>query len=217
MTNSSVCLALWVCRILHPVFGYFHSSWSSFSCSGVSCYDFHLLGTAFLLVRFPHLFFQSLPILSSSFRSFFPFLSCNFLVSSTSCASFFLLIFERIKFLPLPHSQPLVWNWFMWGWESRGSSSFAIFFPLKYRQPTPGLLPRQSRGQRNLVDYGPWGCKELDTTEATEHTHRSRKSISPIFFFFLILFIFFFAWATWYLLHEMVFLFSGPILHRVES
>ena len=31
--------------------------------------------------------------------------------------------------------------------------------------PTPGFLPRESHGQRNLVDYSPLGCKELDMTE----------------------------------------------------
>jgi len=30
-------------------------------------------------------------------------------------------------------------------------------------QPTPVFLP----GQRRLAGYGPWGCKELVTTEAT--------------------------------------------------
>ena len=30
-------------------------------------------------------------------------------------------------------------------------------------QPTPVFLP----GQRSLEGYGPWGCKELVTTEAT--------------------------------------------------
>jgi len=34
-------------------------------------------------------------------------------------------------------------------------------------QPPPVLLPRESQGQRSLTGYGPWGCKELDTTEAT--------------------------------------------------
>ena len=33
------------------------------------------------------------------------------------------------------------------------------------RQPTPVFLPRKSHGQRSLVGYSPWGCKELDTTE----------------------------------------------------
>ena len=32
-------------------------------------------------------------------------------------------------------------------------------------QPTPALLPGESRGQRSLVGYSPWGHTELDTTE----------------------------------------------------
>ena len=32
-------------------------------------------------------------------------------------------------------------------------------------QPTPVILPRKSHGQRCLVSYSPWGCKESDTTE----------------------------------------------------
>ena len=32
-------------------------------------------------------------------------------------------------------------------------------------QPTSVFLPRKFHGQRSLVDYSPWGCKELDTTE----------------------------------------------------
>ena len=31
-------------------------------------------------------------------------------------------------------------------------------------QPTPVLLPGKSHGQRSLTGYGPWGCKESDTT-----------------------------------------------------
>ena len=27
------------------------------------------------------------------------------------------------------------------------------------------VLPRESHGQRSLVDYSPWGHKELDTIE----------------------------------------------------
>ena len=34
-------------------------------------------------------------------------------------------------------------------------------------QPTPVSLPGKSYGQRSLVGYSPWGCKESD---ATEHT-----------------------------------------------
>ena len=32
-------------------------------------------------------------------------------------------------------------------------------------QPTPVFFPRESHGQRSLVGYGPWGCRESDTTE----------------------------------------------------
>ena len=37
-------------------------------------------------------------------------------------------------------------------------------------QPTPVFLPGESHGQRNLVGYSGWGCKESDPTEAAEHT-----------------------------------------------
>ena len=36
-------------------------------------------------------------------------------------------------------------------------------------QPTLVFLPGEFHGQRSLVGYSPWGCKELDTTKATEH------------------------------------------------
>ena len=32
-------------------------------------------------------------------------------------------------------------------------------------QPTPGLLPGESHGQRSLAGYSPWGREESDTTE----------------------------------------------------
>ena len=33
------------------------------------------------------------------------------------------------------------------------------------------LLPGESRGQRSLVGYSPWGHTESDMTEATQHAH----------------------------------------------
>ena len=36
-------------------------------------------------------------------------------------------------------------------------------------RPTPVFLPGESHGQRRLAGYSPWGCKQLDMTEATEH------------------------------------------------
>ena len=38
-------------------------------------------------------------------------------------------------------------------------------------QPAPVFLPGKFHGQRSLVGYSPWGRKESDTTEATEHSH----------------------------------------------
>ena len=35
-------------------------------------------------------------------------------------------------------------------------------------QPTPVFLPGEFR-QRRLAGYSPWACKELATTEVTEH------------------------------------------------
>ena len=35
---------------------------------------------------------------------------------------------------------------------------------------TPVFLPGESRGERNLAGYSPWGCKESNTTERlSEH------------------------------------------------
>ena len=36
-------------------------------------------------------------------------------------------------------------------------------------QCTPVFLPGKSHGQRSLAGYSPWGHKDWDVTEATEH------------------------------------------------
>ena len=45
-------------------------------------------------------------------------------------------------------------------------------------QPTPVFLPRESHGQRSLAGRGPWGCRESDTTEVTEHIICMRSIIN---------------------------------------
>ena len=35
----------------------------------------------------------------------------------------------------------------------------------KKQQPTPVVVPRNFHGQRILMNYSPWSCKELDMTE----------------------------------------------------
>ena len=34
----------------------------------------------------------------------------------------------------------------------------------------PVFWPEKSHGHRSLAGYGPWGHKELDATEVSEHT-----------------------------------------------
>ena len=46
-----------------------------------------------------------------------------------------------------------------------------IVFCRRKWQPAPGFLPGKSHGQRSLAGYSPWGHRELDTSEASEHTH----------------------------------------------
>ena len=40
------------------------------------------------------------------------------------------------------------------------------------------FLPGESHGQRSLMGYSPWGCKESDTTEATRHACISQTCLS---------------------------------------
>ena len=44
-------------------------------------------------------------------------------------------------------------------------------------QPTPVFLPGESHGQRTLIGYSPWGCKESDMTERLHfHLKLTEKS-----------------------------------------
>ena len=60
-------------------------------------------------------------------------------------------------------------------------------------QPTPVFLPGKSHGNRRLVGYSPWGCKELDTTcdktttaatlsHSSLHTHTHTHTLMLTFF-----------------------------------
>ena len=54
----------------------------------------------------------------------------------------------------------------------RGFNSWVGKIPWRRAwQPTPVFLSGEPNGQRSLVGYSPWGRKELDVTEVTEHTH----------------------------------------------
>ena len=53
-------------------------------------------------------------------------------------------------------------------------------------QPTPVFLPGESLRHRSLAGYSPWGHKDLDMTEATQHAHMSFyycvRRVSYVFF-----------------------------------
>ena len=49
----------------------------------------------------------------------------------------------------------------------------------KKRRPTLEFLPGKSHGQRSLVGYSPWGCKESDMTEYRHTSLISCKDESP--------------------------------------
>ena len=61
--------------------------------------------------------------------------------------------------------------------------SFSWKDPLeKGMQPTLVFLPREFHGQRTPVDYSPWDCKQLDTTERlTQHNIHTHTHTPPPF------------------------------------
>jgi len=50
-------------------------------------------------------------------------------------------------------------------WETQFSPWVGKIPWRKAWQLTPVFLPGEFHGQRSLVSYSPWGCKESDTTE----------------------------------------------------
>ena len=53
------------------------------------------------------------------------------------------------------------------------------------RQPTPGILPGESHGQRSLAGYSPKGRKESDMTEHTRGATKTHKNPHQCREFFL--------------------------------
>ena len=46
----------------------------------------------------------------------------------------------------------------------------------KAQKLNPVFLPGESHGQRSLAGYSPWGCRESNMTEATQHAHMHANS-----------------------------------------
>ena len=74
-------------------------------------------------------------------------------------------------------------------------------FPGERMAPTPVFSPGEPHGQRSLLGYSPWGCKESDTTERRALTSQSYgyfyfwllmrcfKIVSRLLFYFYFSFI----------------------------
>ena len=61
-------------------------------------------------------------------------------------------------------------------------------------QPTPVFLPGESRGQRSLAGYSPWGHKELDVTEqlsTAQHMGYLRSNLWLLSFILLVTCLYF--------------------------
>ena len=98
-----------------------------------------------------------------------------------------ILIYWRRKWQPtavlLPgksHGQRSLLGYSPWGhkeldmtkWLHFTHFTHFILYPWRRKwQPTPVFLPGESHGKRTLAGHGPWGHRELDTTEVTEHMH----------------------------------------------
>ena len=54
----------------------------------------------------------------------------------------------------------------------------------KEMQPTSGFLPGKSHGQRSLIGYSPWVCKESDTTERLHIT--CCKALGFIYYIYVV-------------------------------
>ena len=60
-------------------------------------------------------------------------------------------------------------------------SRFVMAFPPRIWLPTPVSLPREFHGQKSLVGYNPWDCKELDMTEWLTLSLPSKEQASSNF------------------------------------
>ena len=91
-----------------------------------------------------------------------------------------------------PHSTTLAWK-IPWTEEPGGlqsmrslrvrhdwATSLSLFTFMHWRrnwQPIPVFFPGESQGRRSLVGCHLWGCRESDTTEATQQQQQQQERI----------------------------------------
>ena len=65
------------------------------------------------------------------------------------------------------------------GYKRPGFNPWAGKIPWRRAgQLTPVFLPSKFHGERSLAGHSPCSCKELNTTEVTEHTHVATKTVA---------------------------------------
>ena len=78
-----------------------------------------------------------------------------------------------LKLMSIESMMPALLNRF-------GEVCYALRYNRKW-QPTPVLLPKKCHGQRSLVGYSPWVCKESYTTEqlhfSLRYNYYSKRNI----------------------------------------
>ena len=68
-------------------------------------------------------------------------------------------------------------TWQYWRHKRHGFDTWIGKIPWRRKwQPNSVFLPGESQGQRSLVGYSTWGCKELGTTK---HVHGAQRVMPP--------------------------------------
>ena len=65
------------------------------------------------------------------------------------------------------------------------TETMLLWIKCKFGLLTLQYMPGEFHRQTSLVGYNPWGCKELDTTEASQHVHALCSCFVWRFVFFL--------------------------------
>ena len=80
--------------------------------------------------------------------------------------------------------------WWLSGKESAHSPWVGKIPWRKAQQSSLEFLPGESHGQRSLEGYSPWGYKESDMTEVTEHAHMLYIIYIHIYIFYIYIYIY---------------------------
>ena len=118
-------------------------------------------------------------LLNYSFKYQFYYFICTSLETTTTCMLDSLCLYSILNLFSFIYFSYLVFLHLAMGFPSGSDGKASVYnagdpglipglgrSPGRRKwQPTPVLLPKKSHGQRSLVGYSPWGCKESDMTD----------------------------------------------------